>query len=82
MDLKNALKTIPTPTIQELKSIQELEYLFQNTIILQKKLKEEPELKVRGFLKNLSEQVEEIQMTILSVLNEEINKCSNSSVLE
>ena len=74
LDLKNALKTIPNPTSQELILIKQLEDLFQYTLIIQKKLKENSKLKVSGFFKNLFKQVEKIQSVSILVLNEEIIK--------
>ena len=74
LDLKNALLTIPNPSKNELSLITKLENLFQNTLDIQKKLKENPHLIIKPHFDSLLIQVETIQQTALIIIGYEIQK--------
>lgn len=75
LDLKNALITIPNPSVKELNLISRLEELFQKTIETQTKLKEKPNLKIREHLEILLKMINKIEIVALKVVSDEIEKC-------
>ena len=75
LDFKNALLTIPNPSNREQVLISKLDELFTNTLIIQKSLKDNPDLIIREYFDSLSEMIDKVQHVAIKVLDDEIEKC-------